>query len=265
MNAPVGSALDWLDEALEGAEVVVFRSRLTDVRPLQTWLARHPSIRVREELVEMGSGEQRERFQGLKTRTGWKTLPQVFVNGTFVGGQVEFFGHPIASLAERRGGAVPGVAPGEGRQSPTAGLIKALGYGGLIPFLAGVFALMSTSDPGFRGFAAGSLVAYGAVIAAFLGAAHWGVVLTGRFPGVQPDRMAVWTVLPSIAAWITLLLPVLLALPLQVALFSLIFAVDHRLGAKWGWPGYYRRLRFVLSAVVVIGLAGAWLILMAGT
>jgi hypothetical protein len=73
----------------------------------------------------------------------------------------------------------------------------------------------------------------------------------------------VWAVMPSILAWLTLLLPVSWTLPLQVVLFAVILAVDSRFGAQLGWPGYYRRLRLILSAVVMITLATAWVILLA--
>ncbi|MFW5453235.1 DUF3429 family protein [Thioalkalivibrio sulfidiphilus] len=245
----------WVDQALAGAEVVIFRSRLTDVRPLKTWLSRHPEVRVREVLMEMGSGEQRERFQGLKARTDWETLPQVFINGQFVGGQVEFFGHPLVT-----GRDVTPATPGA--SLPPVALVKALGYAGLVPFGVGLLMLLA-GMPLPRPAAAGWLVAYGAVIATFLGAVHWGQALAGRFPAGQAGRAMVWAVVPSILAWLTLLLPVTWALPLQAALFALILAVDARFGAQLGWPGYYRRLRLILSAAVMFTLATAWLILLA--
>lgn len=251
----------WLEEALQGAEVVIFRSRLTDVRPLRAWLARHPAIRVREELMEMGSGEQRERFQGLKARTGWETLPQIFVNGVFVGGQVEFFGHPVVSSADTPGAS---PAPQEAQREPSPALVRALGYAGLLPFAAGVLMLL-VPDQVPPAFAAGWILAYGAVIASFLGAVHWGATLAGGYAEGRAAGVALaWAVMPSLLAWVSLLLPVSLALPLQIVLFALIFAMDQRIGANSGWPGYYRRLRLILSTTVVIMLGIAWLILPAG-
>jgi glutaredoxin len=249
----------WLREALAGARVVIFRSRLTDVRPLQVWLTAHPDLAVREVLMEMGSGEQRDRFQALKHHTGWGTLPQVFVDGQFVGGQVEFFGHTVVSGPEASGATrdVPDMAV------PSPALIQALGYAGLLPFAAGVLLLLIPGLPVPEGFGAGWLLAYGAVIATFLGAVHWGAALAGRYGGGEAGRAAVWAVIPSILAWITLLLPVTWALPCQVLLFGLILGVDWRYGAHLVWPGYYRRLRIILSTTVMILLGIAWLALMA--
>lgn len=247
----------WLREALASARVVVFRSRLTDVRPLQAWLTAHPDLAVREVLMEMGSGEQRDRFQTLKHHTGWGTLPQVFVDGQFVGGQVEFFGHPVVSGTEASGATrgVPDMAV------PSPALIQALAYAGLLPFAAGVLMLLIPGLPVPEGFGAGWLLAYGAVIATFLGAVHWGAALAGRYGLGEAGRAAVWAVVPSILAWITLLLPPLWALPGQVLLFGLILAMDRRYGARLVWPGYYRRLRMILSTIVMILLGVAWLAL----
>ncbi|MCA1804908.1 MAG: DUF3429 family protein [Xanthomonadaceae bacterium] len=249
----------WLREALTGARVVIFRSRLTDVRPLKGWLAGHPGLPVREVLMEMGSGEQRDRFQALKAQTGWGTLPQVFVDGQFVGGQVEFFGHPVV-LGPAASVASQGV-PDKALPSPK--LIQALGYAGLLPFAAGVLMLLLPGLPLPEGFGVDWLLAYGAVIATFLGAVHWGAALAGRYGAGEAGGAAVWAVIPSILAWVTLLLPASWALPGQVLLFGLILGVDRRYGARLVWTGYYRRLRTILSTTVMILLGIAWLVPMA--
>lgn len=249
------SSWKWLDEVLVDADVVIFRSRLTDVRPLSAWVGRHPDVRVREVLMEMGSSEQREHFQGLRGRTGWETLPQVFVKGEFVGGEQEFFGHPLVAGREQ-----------ESRRSaldlPAPAVVRTLSYLGLLPFVAGLFMLVAET-PLARDAAAGWLAAYGAVIATFLGAVHWGQALAGAYPAIRVGRVMVWAVVPSILAWFTLLLPVIWALPLQVALFALILGADSRVGAWLRWPGYYRRMRLILSAAVMIIMGAASLILMA--
>ncbi|HSP01811.1 MAG TPA: DUF3429 family protein [Thioalkalivibrio sp.] len=247
----------WLREALAGARVVIFRSRLTDVRPLQAWLAGQPGLPVREVLMEMGSGEQRDRFQALKAHTGWGTLPQVFVDGQFVGGQVEFFGHPVVS------GPTASAASQPVPDAPAPVLIQARGYAGLLPFAPGGLMLLIPGLPLPEGFGAGWLLAYGAVIATFLGAVHWGEALAGRYGAGEVGGAAVWAVIPSILAWITLLLPTTWALPGQVLLFGLILGVDRRYGARLVWPGYYRRLRIILSTTVMILLGIAWLAPMA--
>lgn len=94
MNAAVRStdpdAPDDLVDAIESAEVVVFVSGLTDVRGLRAWLQEH-GVDHRIVKMGMGSSSQRDRFHRLRSWTGWQLLPQVFIDGTFVGGADEFF------------------------------------------------------------------------------------------------------------------------------------------------------------------------------
>jgi len=75
---------------LESADVIVFVSSLTDVRALRSWLQAR-GIDHRVVTMAMGSAAQRDRFDHLRKWTGWPLLPQVFVEGVFVGGADEFF------------------------------------------------------------------------------------------------------------------------------------------------------------------------------
>jgi len=61
-----------------------------------------------------------------------------------------------------------------------------------------------------RSAAAFALTAYGATIASFLGAIHWGLAM--RDPNRAPVLHYVWDVVPSLLAWLALLLAVLLCL-----------------------------------------------------
>lgn len=85
-----------LAESIASARVVVFRSGLTDTRMLLHWLERE-GVEHRVVTMGMDSGIQRDRFQRLRDWTGWPYLPQVFIDGTFVGGADEFFAHPLAA------------------------------------------------------------------------------------------------------------------------------------------------------------------------
>ena len=77
-------------ELIDSAEVVVFRSNLTDTRALQAWLEQH---RMDHRIVTMGMGSpvERDRYHRLRDWCGWNLLPAVFVRGRFVGGADEFF------------------------------------------------------------------------------------------------------------------------------------------------------------------------------
>jgi hypothetical protein len=125
--------------------------------------------------------------------------------------------------------------------------LAALGYAGLLPFVACVLAV-ALLDGEARGFASRALVAYGAVILSFLGAVHWGVLL--RQPdAATPARLAVG-VLPSLAGWVALLLPDRHALALLVVAFGGFWLYEHRVVGPTGLPAAYLDLRRALSLAV---------------
>jgi steroid 5-alpha reductase family enzyme len=95
--------------------------------------------------------------------------------------------------------------------SPTA---FKLGLAGLIPFvvLAGSsFALPSS----YKDIILLVLLAYGASISSFLGAIHWGLTMRDENPN---GMYLIWGVMPSLIAWISLMLNPDLGLLLITAL-----------------------------------------------
>jgi hypothetical protein len=133
--------------------------------------------------------------------------------------------------------------------------ITALGYAGLLPFVAGALGItLLEGEP--RAFAARALVAYAAVILSFLGAVHWGVELARAEPGAA-RRLAVG-VLPSLAGWVALLLPLRHGLALVVAALGAFWLYEHRmLGASRLPPGYLglrRSLTLAACSLLALGL-----------
>ena len=133
---------------------------------------------------------------------------------------------------------------------------RLLGPAGLIPFAAlaiGIWAGM----PG----AGTALAAYGATILAFLGAVHWGLALAAP----ATERGADWGrlglgVVPSLIAWVALLLPLPAGLGL-LALAILGTAAAESWAAQAGLvPRAYLGLRWMLSAgaaaSLLLGLLG---------
>jgi hypothetical protein len=127
---------------------------------------------------------------------------------------------------------------------------RVLGPAGLLPF-AGLAALAALGEP----WAPFALLAYGASILAFLGAVHWGFALA--------DGEAAWGrmglgVVPSLIAWVALLLPEGAGLVL-VALALLGTAAVETWAAGAGLvPAAYLRLRWMLSIGAAAScLAGA--------
>ena len=132
---------------------------------------------------------------------------------------------------------------------------RVLGLAGLLPFIAGAAALVGLQAPGLQAWAATALVAYGALIATFLGGIHWGLAMRG----VQPISVRLgWGVSPSLLGWVALLLPVSPGLWLLAALLVTCYAVDRKLYASAGLSGWLG-LRLQLTSVATLScLAGAW-------
>ena len=133
---------------------------------------------------------------------------------------------------------------------------RVLGLAGLLPFIAGAAALALLSAPGLRAWAGMALVAYGALIATFLGGIHWGLAMRG----VQPvSRRLGWGVSPSLLAWVALLLPVSPGLWLLAVLLAACYVVDRTLYASAGLSGWLG-LRLQLTSVATLCcLAGGWM------
>ena len=130
------------------------------------------------------------------------------------------------------------------------GLVAALGYGGLIPFLACLVGQLS-------GLLAEQinwlflLVAYGAVILSFVGALHWGFAMT--MPALSTDRRQqayLWSVIPALIGFLALALPVRLGCSLLILGFALAYWRDIDLAHHVPLPAWYPKLRFRLSMVV---------------
>ncbi len=238
------SAEDDLQSMIQSAHVVVFRSSVTDLAGLRQVLdGRGGDWRDIE--LGMGSAENRDRFQHLRAMTGHATLPQVFVDGQFVGG--------IEAARERLAADNPrGADTSPASRLPASALMG--GYGGLVPFFG--LAAWLWIHPG--AVAGHVLTVYAAVILSFVGAVHWGWSLAGR---ADSARYA-WSVVPALLAWVWASLTTAIALPLLAATFALVWHKERRELAA-GLPRGYRRLRTHLTAGVVAGLLAAWIAVLA--
>jgi hypothetical protein len=130
-----------------------------------------------------------------------------------------------------------------------------MGYAGLLPF---VLLAMGTwvADPGHRAFAGLALAGYGAVIASFLGAIHWGLVM--RDASRQSLTLLGWGVLPSLMGWAALLLGPATGLLVVAAVLGLCFAVDRVVYPRFqaqAWLPMRLRLTCIASASCIAGAA----------
>ena len=133
-------------------------------------------------------------------------------------------------------------------------LARRLGHAGLLPFVL-LAVLLWTVRVDLQAYVAIALVAYGAVIASFLGGLHWGIAAQ-----LPPDDAAfhyAWGVAPSLMAWLALVMPAYAGLPLLGLILAVCYVVDRRSYPRVGW-GAWLPLRLQLTAVAVLScLLGA--------
>jgi glutaredoxin-related protein len=83
-----------LDDLITDHRVLVFASGVTDLRAVILTLDRQ-ELPYRLIMMHMRDIRSRQRFHELCAYTGWQWLPQIFISGEFVGGDIEFFRHPM--------------------------------------------------------------------------------------------------------------------------------------------------------------------------
>ena len=128
-----------------------------------------------------------------------------------------------------------------------------LGYAGLLPFVI-LAAATWMAPPAYRAQAGHALLAYGATIASFLGAIHWGLAM--REPGTPQLGPFVWGVFPSLVAWVALLLPLSQGLATLALLLGVCLAVDWRSYPAYGlmkWLPMRRHLTLVAGVCLLAG------------
>jgi hypothetical protein len=145
-----------------------------------------------------------------------------------------------------------------------------LGYAGLIPFILGALLVWLVTGEAHP-YVAGALSAYGAVIVSFLGGIHWGHAMalapsasadTGNQApnGSVVDSTLVWGVVPSLVAWLGVLMPPYAGLfVLGLAIIG-CYLVDRRRYAALGlqaWMTLRFRLTAVASLCCFLGAAGS--------
>jgi hypothetical protein len=131
---------------------------------------------------------------------------------------------------------------------------KILGVGGLIPLLAGVVIVFSVRDP-FGIPLAPIILAYAAVILAFLGGIHWGfasAALARSTVELDAPRILGLSVLPPLASCIGVVLPAAFAAVFLACAFTLVLLLD-RASERLGYtPFWWMKLRVRLTSGVVL-------------
>jgi Protein of unknown function (DUF3429) len=136
-------------------------------------------------------------------------------------------------------------------------VVRWLGYGGLLPFVA--LAGAAWVDQNHSGLWRDALINYGAVILSFVGALHWGFAMSqSDMTTNQRTHSFVWSVVPSLLAWVALLMTPKYAVMLLVAGFLSHFWQDRRLVQRVNLPAWYLPLRSRLTFAAVLSLISSF-------
>ncbi|MEO0574215.1 MAG: DUF3429 family protein [Pseudomonadota bacterium] len=205
-------------------------SAITDIRAIEA-LLKSRDVAYEIDQRSMGSADARQAFSTMKAEHQWTSLPMIFVDETFLGGEPEL----RVYLNSTR------------NDSPVMAWL--LGVGGLLPFVA--LGLAAIADIPLPGMSAGSAVlAYAATILSFIGAVHWGLAIEESDAPTR-NRLFTASVMPALVAWVALLLPTQSALSVFIVGFAGWYLWERT--TIWQlYPRWFAQLRTLLSAVVVL-------------
>ena len=131
-----------------------------------------------------------------------------------------------------------------------------LGYLALLPFLVGaalVWIVRADAHP----YVTSALSGYAAVVLAFIGGVHWGFGF--REESAAP-RLFVWGVVPSLVAWVAVVMQPYAGLVLHGVMLVVCYLVDRKVYPEHGaarWLTLRFRLSVVASLCCFVGAAGS--------
>lgn len=127
---------------------------------------------------------------------------------------------------------------------------KLLGYFGLIPFIVPTVFLYL--DDSHLDIWRHLLLSYGAVILSFVGALHWSfAMLLNELPINKKRWSFLWSIAPSLAAWISLSIPKFYGFILLAVFFAIALIRDEQLFDNTELPFWYMPLRRNLTVVAI--------------
>jgi hypothetical protein len=140
-----------------------------------------------------------------------------------------------------------------------ANFARALTYAGALPFIAAtamVFIAPAAQEAVFGKL----LITYAVVIASFLGGIQWGVALEHSESAPTSARNLFFiSVIPSLFAWAMLFIPSFSAqLLAATTLFASIWALDALLALQKLIPGWFFKLRCIITGIVILCLMSAY-------
>jgi hypothetical protein len=108
-------------------------------------------------------------------------------------------------------------------------------------------------DPGIAAFTAFATSVYGALVLSFLGGIRWGMAM-GPLYGSERTEGFVISVLPPLAAWVSLVMSSFEGQALLIAAFLLQAWLDVRAVGEGRAPIWFAPLRIRLTAAAVVAL-----------
>ncbi|KAL4235582.1 Transmembrane protein 69 [Mactra antiquata] len=133
------------------------------------------------------------------------------------------------------------------KSSPMPALV--LGFGGLVPFVAPpLYMLLTGTSVASLAFAQG---VYGACILSFIGGVRWGMTLQ-EDTVVKPNWFNLcYSVTPPLVGWFALLMPTTFALTTLIVGLGGAAYMDI---VMWGYPHWFKAMRFLLSFTAILSL-----------
>ena len=128
---------------------------------------------------------------------------------------------------------------------PLSDTARLLGHAGLLPFVLGALLVWVGLAPDLHAFVTLALSAYAGLIVSFLGGIHWGLAFRHSAP---PASLFIWGVVPSLVAWLAVIMPPYAGLVVHGTMLVLCYGVDRRVYPAQG-IAHWLTLRFRLSAV----------------
>ena len=125
---------------------------------------------------------------------------------------------------------------------------RRLAYAGLLPFVFGT-ALIWIVRADAQLHVGAAMSAYAAVIVSFLGGIHWGFGI--RRGGDEDLTRFVWGVVPSLVAWLAVLMPANAALVIHGLMLAVCYLVDRKVYPIEG-AAQWLTLRFRLTVVAAM-------------
>lgn len=134
-----------------------------------------------------------------------------------------------------------------------------LGLTGILPSIAAIAVMLSW--PGAKGFAASAALAYGAMVASFVGGTWWGLAALRAAPELL-SRYLQLAIVPTLVAWLAVLVQPAAGFAILALLFIVLPPTDRRLQDAGITPTWWLTQRRPLSYVMAALQAAASLVLL---